>query len=447
MPIKRHWAIGLEANRLAAETPTTGATLRWRITIGLGDIYRFIGKYPEALEILNTALERDSLSAIYQASLHRRIGQTLQLRGETEDACQAFALALSLLQNESGEVADLERARGLHGVAWASFIQGDLEDAKINCLASLHHAKAAEGLSEQATAENLLGGIYHRLGEWEIAMQHTTSAMQVREAMGYTWGVATSLSNLGILSISAGEWEKAKRYFQDSLRQRQEMGDAEGVSIVHNNLGQLALDQGNLDESAHHYTEGLRMAEPLKMLFHSTTARLGLIQVHLHRRELSAAAEMIGQAIPAIESLNSQEMRAEIERFLAELWLHRGELHKAESVAQKSIALAHEMGNPRAESAGWRTASLCYLHQKNVEAAQRAIQYGWTAFATATDELEHGRLFAQAGEVYLADNNIIEARSSLRRARIIFRRLGAKLDLARVDRVLKESGVSCRSYS
>ena len=61
-----------------------------------------------------------------------------------------------------------------------------------------------------AAIENLLGGIHNSQSEWADASRHTRRAMVLREQMGYTWGVASTLGNLGVLAVLEGDWHKAK---------------------------------------------------------------------------------------------------------------------------------------------------------------------------------------------------------------------------------------------
>ena len=89
-----------------------------------------------------------------------------------------------------------------------------------------------------------MGGIFYHQSDWIPALHHTTRAMVLREQMGYTWGVASTLGNLGILAVSAGQWSKAWSFFERCLALQQEMGNIEGLAIAHNNLGLLSEGPG-----------------------------------------------------------------------------------------------------------------------------------------------------------------------------------------------------------
>jgi hypothetical protein len=57
--------------------------------------------------------------------------------------------------------------------------------------------------------------------------------------------------------------------------------------------------------------------------------------------------------------------------------------------------------------------------------------------ADASDDLETGRLAAQRGRILLHEGRLSPAEVELRTARMIFMRLGAAIDLQRVDEAQK----------
>ena len=104
--------------------------------------------------------------------------------------------------------------------------------------------RLAKNLTTLAMAENHMGGIVFRQGDLEQAMQHTRTAMDYWQEIGYIWGVAASLSNLGILESVSGNWQAAYNSFKRSLELRQKMGDVDGVAITNHNLGSSCITLG-----------------------------------------------------------------------------------------------------------------------------------------------------------------------------------------------------------
>jgi predicted ATPase/class 3 adenylate cyclase len=428
------------AQRLENEPESTG-DLRWRIAAGLGDAYRAVGRYVESTTILTAGLDLTVTAGLtddHLAGLYRRLGDTARKQGEMDTARDQYHRALSTLGEPATPQAQTEAARGLTGVAWTYFLQGRLAEAEQACETSLEMARSAGALADLATAENLMGGIYYRQSDWIPALNHTTRAMVLREQMGYTWGVASTLGNLGILAVSAGHWKKAWSYFERSLVLQQEIGDIEGLAVAHNNLGSLARDQGKYDLAEHHFRESLNVATLFEIIFHVANSGLGLAHVLLLKGQVVPAREVIAASMDWANEIGAEDLLAEIYKVKAEILLADSKLDEARATAQRAASLAGKMGNRSLESAGWRVTSEIEVRLGDLQAAQEALAKSRQALVDRTDELERARIAAQAGRIHIRLGQYAEAEADLRSARETFMRLGSIMELEHVEEALRQ---------
>jgi predicted ATPase/class 3 adenylate cyclase len=414
--------------------------LRWRLSAGLGDAYRALGQYADSKSVLEIGLslvESEGLSDRLRAGLYRRLGETSRMQGAMDVAQEHFTTALAILDPPADRETKTEAARILTGIAWVHFLQGRFDQAREACEASLEYAQSADELNALARAENLLGGVYLRQNEWAAASHHTTRAMILREQTGYTWGVASTLSNLGVLSVRAGQWDKARSFFERSLALRQEMGDVEGMALLHNNLAMLVLDQGDLDLAEHHFRESLEVAEPFKIGFHTANSKMGLARALLKKGESEAAQEILVAGLAQAEAIGSQNIVAEAYRVQAEILLERPALREALVAAERAVSLAADTGDRSLEAAAWRVLSAIELQREDVQAAHEALAQARQVLVDVTDEIESGRVAAQVGQIHLYEGQFTQAKADLQIAKKIFARLGANLDLQRVEEMSK----------
>jgi predicted ATPase/class 3 adenylate cyclase len=427
------------AHYLSAQ-PDAADRLRWRLAAGLGDVYRSGGRYVDskaALEMGLALVETGRLGDDLAAGLYRRLGDTIQKQGELDVAQEQFKTAMTILGEPADRKAQTEAARTMTSLAWNYFLQGRFDQAQEACEASLVHARRADALSELAAAENLLGGVHYRQSEWKPALHHTRRAMVLREQMGYTWGVAATLSNQGILAVSAGDWNKAKTFFERSLALRGELGDVEGVVIVHNNLGTLTRDQGDLDLAEHHFKASVAQAESFKIDFHIANSTVGLAQVLLLKGEIEEAQEASDVALAQAEAIGAQDLLAETYCIQAEILRAQSAWGKALALLEQCVALTAETGNRDLEATAWRVASQVELQRGDLVAAREALVQAQEALTGATNELEAGRVAAQRGRISLQEGDLAGAEKQLRVAQEIFMRLGATLDLRQVEETLE----------
>jgi predicted ATPase/uncharacterized protein HemY len=424
------------AAEILSRNPDTDERLQWRVTVGLGDVYRFIGKYPESTSVLRSGLPLAQTGRLFRpqrAGLYRRLGETAQKQGEIEKARRYFTMTQIMLGEPEEPQYQLEAARTLAGMAWGHFYLGQFEEAREACEESLAFAARADGLAELASAENLLGGIYYHLGEWHTALHHTTRAMVLREQMGYSWGVAATLSNLGILSFSSGQWNKALSFFRRSLTMRQEMGDVEGVSITNNNLGMVYREQGELGKAETHFRASLEMARVFRIAYHVANAHSGLASVQLLQRDLTGAGEMLADGMAQAEAIGAQDIMAEMKRLQAEISLARDDYGQAHEMALAAGALAARIGNRSYESAAWRVASEIARRQSDLGKARGFLAKSQEALSEVKDDLETARVAMQAGRIARDDGDLASARAHLREAKQILTRLGANLYLQELE--------------
>jgi tetratricopeptide (TPR) repeat protein len=428
-----------QALRQLSEHVEASVETRWRLFTGLGDACRAAGRYRRSREALRqglSLLESREVPPTGRASLYRRLAETCYKRGRLEAAEEPLNAALALLDTPEDDEARTEAAR-LHTVrAWVYFRQGQLEEAEQACTTAQSYAQETDAWIELAAAENLLGGICHRQGDWASALHHTMRAMTLREQMGYTWGAASSMGNLGVLAVSAGHWDRARSFFEHSLASRQEMGDVEGVVLTHNNMGTLARQRGNLDQARSHYTESLALARQFEMGFQVGNSAVGLARVLLMNGESEDIQELVTTAFSQAEATGAQDLLAEAHQVRAMLLADGSAWDQAKAEAERSAAVAADSSNPGLETAAWRVACQVELGRHDLEAAQEALRRAREALTDTADDLSIGRVAALAGRIALERGQVAEGHAELGEAKATFMRLGATRDLDEVRRTL-----------
>ncbi|MFZ1756978.1 MAG: tetratricopeptide repeat protein [Caldilineaceae bacterium] len=407
--------------------------LQWRVIAGLGDTYRFVGKYDlsaSALEEGLALIERNRLAVWRKAGIYRRWGQTCALQGKPEIAYDHFRQALVALEEPSDREGQIEAARTLYYLAYNHFRRGQWEKAKETCEMCFIYAEKASDLSELAAVENLLGGIAYQQGDRQLATQRTANALHLRERAGYTWGVASTMGNLAILASESGDWDRAKRYFLRSLHLREELGDTEGQVIVNNNLGWLGRIKGTLDEAVEYFRESLQVADTFKMIYHAANAMLGIGHICQLKGDIAEAQRMITVSIDRAEQVDAQGLLSEIYRVQAEILLDENEPEEAEESARWAVLLATEIGSSLLEAEAWRVVSECQYRQGHLDKAEETIREARMAQAANSETIESGRVALQAGRLLAAQGRIQEADVEFSRAETILQQIGAEYDLS-----------------
>ena len=106
---------------------------------------------------------------------------------------------------------------------------------------------------------------------------------------------------------------------------------------------------------------------------------------------------------------------------------------EAYKYAQKAALLSQEINNSLMESGAWRIAAESQLQNNKPAEANQTLQNAWTALEKIDDEVETGRVNAQAYKIMQALGEEGKAQNYYKIALEIFSRLGAKRDLQNLE--------------
>ncbi|RME62448.1 MAG: hypothetical protein D6790_06260 [Caldilineae bacterium] len=416
-------------------------SMRWRAVVGLADVHLRTGRIREAKQLLEANLElvaEPELRPDQKASLHRRLGMANLNLSQPEAAYDHFRQGLVILEEPEDEAGQSEAARILHGLTYMHFRRGQLERALETAALARHYAQQAQDRSVLATVENLTGGIAHRMGDYSAAIAHTTKAMDIRQELGDSWDVASTLGNLGVLAATAGDWDEARGYFERSLTIRQTLGDVEGVALIHHNLGFLRRLQGDLDTAERHFVASLEQAQAMGMVYHMANAFLGVAQVRLLQDDVESAQQFLDQTVALARQADARDILADIQRVQAEMHLKREEWPQAVAAAQLAIKAAAAIHSTSLELHAWQTLGACLLAQGRLTEAETALLQAKKLIADAPNDFEAGRVAFQLGKLRMIQARPEEAEQELEYARSVFTRLGAQYEQNALESYIRE---------
>jgi tetratricopeptide (TPR) repeat protein len=236
-------------------------------------------------------------------------------------------------------------------------------------------------------------------GNWARALEETTKAFEMQERLGFEVTALTAEAWRALLHLDMGDVDQAEKYLQLALAKQ----DTKISSIVEVNLGlgKLRLEQGKEEEARAHFekcVDAFKDAEfTTTPLLHIETL-LHLTRIYASRAQMGEARRMSEWAKRLAQTLKSDAGLAMASQAEAALLLADGDRKGADEAYLKSLGLW--------EKAGWP-----YYRAK-----------GLVAYSEA-----------------LAQENPEESRKRLEQAAEIFRKLGAKRDIERIEAKLNVS--------
>jgi tetratricopeptide (TPR) repeat protein len=326
----------------------------------------------------------------------------------------------------------------------ARFIEaGRVAERRSNYTAALkafERALTALGSSPLTTRHadvlRFIGTAYRERGETERAEHYYRWSLEAAEASGYMNGVAHAVNWLAVIAVRRGELSSAEEQFQIASRKAHESGDARLLGMIEQNLGVLANIRGDMDAALVRYRAaltGFRTAQDLDMMA-SVLNNIGVMQRDLKRwseAEVSFdEARTIATAIGNVGVVNSVELN------LAELAAAQARWQDVEKVSRRASRTAHAHHNRPREAEALRLKAMAAREGGRLSDAERFLGEANAICVDVEDRLLEAQIARDLGDVMRRQARLLEARAALSRARELFDRIGAALELTMVDQEL-----------
>lgn len=245
------------AERLAAAA--TEAQLLIRARMWQGEFYSWLGRYEEALDLLQRAqraAQRHNLLQEY-VFIAGALGRTHFYLGDNGAAIPVF---------EDG----LERARRLQDEHWIALLLNGLGICLAESDADYARARAlfAESLhlcrrigDEFGTARALLnlGSVYQEAHELDQAHQLFTESLALYRRTGYAYGISSALNYLSQLAYRRGDYEEAHALVEESYALNHDSGNRWSLLDSLKQMGNVDRAAGRLRRAKQHYDEALNL--------------------------------------------------------------------------------------------------------------------------------------------------------------------------------------------
>ncbi|MBD2484387.1 tetratricopeptide repeat protein [Planktothrix sp. FACHB-1365] len=321
--------------------------------ISLGNAYRFLGRYEEAISYYEQSLEIERKIGNRQgetASLNG-LGNVYNSLGRYEEAISYHQQSLEIYR----EIADrggIAISLGNLGAAYNSL--GRYEDAISYHQQSLE-IKREIGADRGGVAISLgnLGNVYNSLGRYEEAISYHQQSLEIKREIGNRRGVAISLGNLGNVYNFLGRYEEAISYHQQSLEIKREIGNRRGVADSLNGLGNVYNSLGRYEDAISYHQQSLEIqqeigdrrgvADSLNGLGNAYNS-LGCYEdtISYHQQSLEIRRD-IGDRRGVADSLNG----------LGEVYDGLEDYQQALSLYQEALTIATEIKSPQYQAEIW----------------------------------------------------------------------------------------------
>jgi DNA-binding SARP family transcriptional activator len=279
-----------------------------------------------------------------------------QEAGDDEGAAEHFALAGAAARASyaNGEaIASYQAAIALAHPDPSAMHEalGDLHTlagAYDEAVTSYETAAALADDGRLAVLEHRLGGVRHRLGEWDLAEDHLETALRLLadEQPGRR---ARVLADASLTAHRRGDAERAGTLAVQARELAEEAGDERALTQADNLLGVLSTAAGAPREAIGHLERSLARAESRKDPAAQVAALNNLALAHRGCGDPETALPLAERARDLAIRIGDRHREAAVENNLADLLRASGRTDEAEQRVRRAVEILAELGG--AESA------------------------------------------------------------------------------------------------
>jgi tetratricopeptide (TPR) repeat protein len=309
-----------------------------------GKIYRALGDWPRAIEILEDSLaileSEKEITGVARAAL--QLGNIWRLSGCWDKAVRLCKRSVELYQDMKN---DYRAAVALFTLGRTQMQRGDLAAAESTNLRAIGLLEKLDSPYRHGIALRNLADVYRfqkRLDAAEDAYRHSLTLF---EKIGARQQWAIAVGNLGSLYCEKGMIRQAQEHYERSLKTKKELGDDYGVAVTSCDLGNLLQRQKQWKEAISHYKDALKILLEHPAAKIQTNALIGLCRSHLalgHRGE--DIITLANEAIQVAQEAELLEEIAELYSIVASIRLACGEFGEATESLKRALETVALLG-------------------------------------------------------------------------------------------------------
>ena len=294
---------------------------------------------------------------------------------------------------------------------------------------------------EQSPMLALLCGIAHsRLGRLDMGQQWAVVALSRARVLGDRTLEVRALNVCGAIALEHGGIDEATDFFTRAQEEAMQDNDMATVGRCANNLGIIANMQGDYGRAVGAYTRAIGAYQKAGYDRGITESLHNLAITYREQGQLDDAMQSADAAVRGAERLGDQRFKAQAIAGRAEIRIVRGEADLAVREAERALAVHRELKDVVRETEDMRILAVALGMAGKMgdakdmfdEVIGRANGHSRPLLvAMARRDLAH--LLARAGQFAAAKKLALTSRAT-------FDRLGAKVEIEKLDALLGKHG-------
>uniref|UniRef100_A0A7V0Z4N1 Tetratricopeptide repeat protein n=1 Tax=candidate division WOR-3 bacterium TaxID=2052148 RepID=A0A7V0Z4N1_UNCW3 len=369
------------------------------------------------------------------------LGAIFWTRGEYDKAINLFQKRLDI-SKKLGDKRGIGMACNSLGNLYSA--NGEYEKAIKLFQRKIEISKEIGDVQGISIGSGNLGFVYHHKGEYDKALKLYQEKLKISEEIGDIQSIAVACGGMGDVYFNQGECEKAFELFKRYLKVCKKIGDKQGIGIANGYLGSLFLELGDFKKAESYLLKSEMTLNQIKSKFYLIEPLTKIAELRILEQKVKWALksrEFADRALKLAKELNLKKEKACALLLQARI-LHQGLLRgikgdKGLSGAVRGTCSAEKIGIRKPLLQDWQDA------EDKFKEAIALFEELKQPFELAKAYYYYGEALKKCSVQFQLDEKEIvylkmDATKYLQKAKEIFKRIGAKGWLKKVNELWKE---------
>jgi serine phosphatase RsbU (regulator of sigma subunit)/lipopolysaccharide biosynthesis regulator YciM len=317
--------------------------------LALGKAYAQTGNMQDAIASFN-----QSVLLMKKVGTSVEVGDLLINEGNAYNDAGSYDQALTT-SLEAYKI--FEKANDKRGMARALIVSGNVYRLLENYDKAVTDYERALTLSTeihdtalQASCLNNLSIVYGAKGEHDSALTYLRQARKIHEQSGNYYPLAKVLNNMGGEYFEKAMMDTNSMYYQlaldtaieyylAALDLRKKIGDRRGQASSLNNLGAVSLEQGNVDKAIEYFQRARELALEIQSLDMLMLINESLYEAYVRKGDVELALKYFRDFADVKDSIYTSDMSNSIAEMQARFDVEKAESEARATEKQKTIII------------------------------------------------------------------------------------------------------------
>ncbi|MCK4630757.1 MAG: tetratricopeptide repeat-containing sensor histidine kinase [Bacteroidales bacterium] len=181
---------------------------------------------------------------------------------------------------------------------------------------------------------NNLGIIASEFNDNNMAIEYTQKAIEINTKLNNTNDIISNYINMGVYYDELGESSKALNYYFMNLNMLEEINDRSSLATTLNNIGEIYNYKCNYDEALPFYYRSLKIQEEINETSGIAISKLNLGDVYLKKGELENAYKFLYECLEISKELGYRNLQSNCYELLAKYYKEKENFSEAFKYSQ-----------------------------------------------------------------------------------------------------------------